>query len=151
MAAQLGSRLAQLANARKQAAEAVELTPEDLERLDAEKAAAHLDTLHQILLPHVAEFNEAADASLKLALETIFPVIRIKQAALPLLTLEATSKSVRFRRKAGAAYAADDYFTILPAADGSLTFARYSTAVEKPFDQNRFAEHVLMEALGLNE
>jgi hypothetical protein len=150
MAAQLGSKLAQLANARKQAAEVAALTPEDLERIEAEKATAHLDSLHQLLLPHVEEFNGAVDASMKIKLEVTFPLLRIKQDALPLLTLEVTSKSARFRRKSSA-YAANDYFTIAPAADGTMTFARFSAAVEKPFGPNQFAEHVLMEALGLNE
>ena len=150
MTAQLGSRLAQLANARKQATEVASLTPEDLERIEAEKAAAHLGTLLKLFRVHVDEFNKAVDASLNLTLEAKFPDLSIHQSGIRLLTLQVTSKSARFKRK-GDQYAADDYFTIFPLSDGSLTFGRYSAAVEKPRNPDQFAEHVLMEALGLNE
>jgi hypothetical protein len=148
--APLGSKLAQLANTRKQATAAAELTPEDLERIEADKAAAHLDALIRLFQPHIEGFNEAVDASMKLKLDAKFPDLHIFQNSLRLLTVQVASKSARFKRK-GDDYLSDDYFTVFRATDGSFTYGRYSAAVEKPFTPDQFAEYVLMEALDLNE
>lgn len=150
MAGKLGSRLAQLASARNQVQLEAELTPEQRAEIESQKAAVYATVLHGILQPHVDEFNEFTEAALHIKLETVAAKIAIKRGLLRLLTVELTSKAVVFKRK-GDAYTSDDYFTIHPAPDGGMSFARYSVEVEKPLDANQFAEFLLMEALGLNE
>jgi hypothetical protein len=149
MSSKLGSRLAQLANSRKQAEEAVLISDEDREKIEAEKIASNVKAIQLILISHVDEFNDLAESSLHLALEVAPPQIAIKQSWTRLLTLEVTAKAAVIKRKGE--YSSDDYFTIGTASDSSMTFRNFSAEVAPPLDANQFAERVLMEALGLNQ
>jgi hypothetical protein len=150
MTAPLGSKLAQLANARKQASQAHALTEEEIAQRAADELAAKAGVIHQLLLPHVQAFNEAVEASDRISLELASPLIRIKQHLLNLLSIEVKSTGAAFRRSGGA-YTSDDYFTFGTDADGAMTFSNFGSSVKKPLDGNQYAEIVLMEALGLNE
>jgi|GEM_PF-5267616 len=150
MSSKLGSKLAQLANAKKKAEDNVLISKEDHEKIEAETTASNVSAIQHILLPHVDEFNSLVESPLHIALEIAHPCIVIKQSFVRLLTLEITAKAAVFKRKAGV-YVAEDYFTIGKVSDGTMTFRNYSAEVEKPLNANRFAELVLMEALGLNQ
>ena len=150
MSGKLGSKLAQLANAKKQVEDAVLLPKEDLEKIEAERAARNVSAIQIVLLPHIDEFNGAADLSLQIALEVVASRIVIKQRRASLLTLEVSSTGAVIKRRSGQ-YSSDDYFTIGKGPDGSMTFRNYSAEVARPLNANQFAELVLMEALGLND
>lgn len=149
MSGKLGSRLAQLANAKKQADDVVLIPKEDLDKIEAERAASNVTAIQLVLLPHVDEFNSVAEASLHIALETAVARIVIKQRRASMLTLEISSTGAVIKRKSGE-YSSDDYFTIGKVSDGSMTFSNYSAEVARPLNANQFAELVLMEALGLS-
>jgi hypothetical protein len=149
MSTKLGSKLAQLANARKKAEEAVGISEEDLQKIEVEKIASNVKAIQLILNVHVDEFNEMAESSLHLALEIAPPCIAIKQSYTRLLTLEMTAKAAKIKRKGE--YSSDDYFTIGKAPDDSMTFRNFSAEVAPPLSANQFAERVLMEALGLDQ
>jgi hypothetical protein len=151
MSTKLGSRLAQLANARKNAEEVQTISPEERSRIEAETTAANVSAIKLLLLPHVEEFNQSTDSSLHLVLEAALSCIRIKQNRASLLTLEITAQAAVVKRGSGA-YSSEDYFTFgTNAHDRTMTFSNYSAEVAKPLDANQFAELVLMEALGLNQ
>ncbi len=146
MDAKIGAKLAQLANARKQAV-AHQLSPEEIV---AAQAAHNLAAFHLMLLPHVEEFNSCAEPGLHLTLDLQTASIAIQQNGLTLLVCEVTHKAVVLKRISGVC-TSDDYFTLGTEPDGTLTFRNYSAEVRRPLDGGQFAEIVLMEALGLNE
>jgi hypothetical protein len=150
MSSLLGSKLAQLANAKKLAEQSLLVSEEDLAKQEAERVAAKAAAVHQILQPHVEAFNGAMEKADHLTLELAGPMIRIKQKSVNLLAIEVTSTGAVFKRTSGV-YSSDDYFTMGTTPDGSMTFRNFSAEVKKPLDANQYAEIVLMEALGLNE
>jgi hypothetical protein len=150
MSSLLGSKLAQLAAAKKLAEQSMLVSEEDLAKQEAEKVAAKARVIQQILLPHVEAFNAAMEPADQITLEVVSPLIKIRQKLVNLLSIEVTATGACFKRSSGK-YTSDDYYTTGTDAGGGMTFRNFSAEVKKPLDGNQYAEIVLMEALGLNE
>lgn len=150
MTAPLGSKLAQLANARKKAEQSLVVSEEELARREAEAIAGKAHSIQTLLKPHVDAFNEAVDAGDRIVVEVAPPLVKIKQNSVNLISIEVKSTGATFKRTGGR-YSSDDYFTFGTDDIGRLTFRNFDAAVKKPLNGDEYAEIVLMEALGLNE
>ncbi len=150
MTAPLGSKLAQLANARKKSEETLVVSAEELARREAEAIAGKARAIQQLLTPHVDAFNEAVEAVDRITVEVASPVVKIKQNHVNLISIEVKVAGATFKRTGGR-YTSEDYFTFGTDESGAITFRNFDATVKKPLSGDQYAEIVLMEALGLNE
>ena len=147
MSSDIGSRLASLANAKKQAEDDAKASASLRAQTEADRQKVNLKIVEQVLCPHVTSFNNSADNSLKVTLQLAGTAILIKRSWATLLTLDVTDTAVILKRNYGSS--SSDYYTIKELSDGSVTFNGDPNSARQPNDANTFAERVLTESLGL--